>query len=56
LDAAVGCAAYLTDQHEVRKVPLALFGKDITSPAGSYYEALRQAKLYTCLADKIIFD
>lgn len=56
LDAAVGCAAYLADQHTLQKVPLSLFGKDITAPANSYYEAMRQAKLYTCLAKKIIFD
>ena len=52
-DAAVVCAGYLADSDLVREVPLALFGRDIGQGAACYEEAIRQAEIYTCLAEKI---
>ena len=52
-DAIVVCAGYLADSDLVQTVPLALFGRDITQGAASYEEAMQQAEIYTCLAEKI---
>lgn len=52
-DAAVVCAGYLADSDMVREVPLALFGRDMEQGAACFEEAMRQAEVYTCLADKI---
>lgn len=52
-DAAVVCAGFMADSNIVRKVPLALFGRDIEQGAASFEEAMRQAEIYTCLAEKI---
>lgn len=54
-DAAVGAAAYLAARSDITKVPVSLFGRDITTPAPNYSEAMRQAELYTCLAQKLWF-
>lgn len=52
-DAAVSCAAFLADYENVKHVPLKLFGNDIKEGAVNFQEALRQAELYTCLAEKL---
>lgn len=52
-DSAIFCAAYLAEDAGVKHVPMQLFGKNIMEEAVDYYEAIRQAKLYTCLADKL---
>lgn len=52
-DAAVVCAGYLADSDMVREVPLALFGRDMEQGAACFEEAMRQAEVYTCLAEKI---
>ncbi len=52
-DASVVGAGFLADYEEVRRVPLALFGKDLEQGASCYEEALQQAEIYTCLAEKI---
>lgn len=53
-DAAVVCAGFLADYEGVRRVPMALFGKDLEQEAARYEEAMQQAELYTCLASKMI--
>lgn len=53
-DAAVVCAGFLADYEGVRRVPMALFGKDLEQEAACYEEAMQQAELYTCLASKMI--
>lgn len=52
-DAMVGLAAYLADSRDVKAVPMQLFGRDVLEGARDYQEAMRQAELYTCLADKL---
>ena len=52
-DAAVSCAAFLSSSNLVQTVPMRLFGKDMFSCSTNYDEAMRQAEIYTCLADKI---
>ena len=47
------CAGYLADSDMVREVPLALFGRDMEQGAACFEEAMRQAEVYTCLAEKI---
>ena len=53
-DAAVSCAAFLADHPDTKGVPLKLFGNDIKDGAVSFQDAVRQAEIYTCLANKII--
>lgn len=53
-DAAVGCAAFLADFADVDSVPLELFGGGLHTGTVSFQDAVRQAEIYTCLADKII--
>lgn len=53
-DAAVGCAAYLADRGTVSGVPMKLFGGGLETGVVSFQDAVRQAEIYTCLADKII--
>ncbi len=52
-DSAIACAAYLAGDSRVRQVPMQLFGKNIMEEAVDYDEAIRQAELYTCLAEKL---
>ena len=53
-DAAVGCAAYLADRGAVSGVPMKLFGGGLENGVVSFQDAVRQAEIYTCLADKIV--
>lgn len=53
-DAAVSCAAFLSDCQDIKSVPLSLFGNDLMDGAVSFQDAVRQAEIYTCLANKII--
>ena len=52
-DSLVVCAGYLATNSQVRSVPLQLFGKEIKEASVSFDEAMRQAEIYTCLAEKI---
>ena len=52
-DSAVRCAIYLNFCSEIRKVPMELFGKNIEEKSISFEDALRQAEIITCLAEKI---
>lgn len=54
-DAVVAIAAFLADSAEVKEVPLHLFGRDIMDTAPDYSQAMRQAEIYTCLANKLQF-
>ena len=54
-DAAVALAAHIADHAQYRSVPTTLFEKNILDGASDYSEALRQAKMYTCLAGKLKF-
>ncbi len=54
-DAAVACAAYLADCRQVLTVPAQLFGRGVDKGSVDHTEALRQAELYTCLADKLTY-
>lgn len=53
MDAAVMCAKYLAEAESVKQVPRELLGKDITKSAATYEEAMRQAELFVCLAQKM---
>jgi hypothetical protein len=55
-DAAVALGAYLADHKEFSAIPVELFGRNINESAASYSEAMRQAELYTCLAQKLVFQ
>lgn len=52
-DASVVCAGFLADYDKVKRVPMALFGKEMEQGAACYEEAMQQAEIYTCLAEKI---
>lgn len=54
-DAAVALAAYIADYRQAAVIPMQLFGRDITAPAPNFYEAMLQAEIYTCLAQKLRF-
>lgn len=55
-DAAAACAAFLADSSLADTVPMDLFGKNSTDTAACFEEAIRQAEINTCLAEKIICD
>lgn len=52
-DSAVACAFHLSSVPAVKSVPLSLFGKDIETGSVDYDEAIRQAEIYACIAEKI---
>ena len=52
-DAAVRCAIYLAFSSEINEVPMEIFGRNIEKKAVSFEDALRQAEIITCLANKI---
>ncbi|MCD7818151.1 MAG: hypothetical protein LUH07_03765, partial [Lachnospiraceae bacterium] len=52
-DAAVECAAFLSDYADVKSVPLELFGKALNQSSVDFEETLRQAEICTCLAGKL---
>lgn len=52
-DSAVACAFHLSLTPSVRAIPLSLFGKDIETGSVDYDEAIRQAEIYACVAEKI---
>lgn len=52
-DAAVMLAMHLANDNSITKVPFSLFGGDIKEGSSDYNEAMRQAKIYTCLANKL---
>lgn len=51
-DSAVACAFHLSLTPSVRAIPLSLFGKDIETGFVDYDEAIRQAEIYACVAEK----
>ncbi|MBO5008994.1 MAG: hypothetical protein J6D26_09175 [Clostridia bacterium] len=51
-DSAVACAFHLSLTPSVRAIPLSLFGKDIETGSVDYDEAIRQAEIYACVAEK----
>lgn len=53
MDAIVMCGKHLAGSAAVKQVPRELLGKDITKPAATYEEAMRQAELFVCLAQKM---
>ena len=52
IDSAVACAFHLSLTPSVRAIPLSLFGKDIETGSVDYDEAIRQAEIYACVAEK----
>lgn len=52
-DAAVACAFHLAKTDEIAKVPIELFGMNIQRGAIAHEELVRQAEIFTCLANKI---
>ena len=50
-DPAVLLADYLVQNTDLKKVPSALFDRDYKEGSATFEEALRQAKLCTCMAD-----
>ena len=50
-DPAVLLADYLVKNTDLKKVPSALFDRDYKEGSATFEEALRQAKLCTCMAD-----
>ena len=52
-DAAVACAFYLANCSDIKQVPLDLFGINILKGAPDHDELIRQAEIFTCLADKV---
>lgn len=52
-DAAVLCAGYLAQLEEVRTVPMELLCRGVDQCAVSYEDALLQAQVITCLAEKL---
>lgn len=52
-DSAVRCAIYLAFSSEINEVPMEIFGLNIEKKAVSFEDALRQAEIITCLANKI---
>lgn len=53
-DSAVRCAIYLSFSSEINEAPMEIWGCNIDEKATSFENALRQAEIITCLANKII--
>lgn len=53
IDAAIALAFYFSSCEDVTNISLGLFGENIEKGASSYDEAIRQAEIYTLIADKI---